>query len=148
MDFQTILALVGGAAAAFFGSKMLVAGDTRVEDRRRRAVDLATWCRVNGLPTLSQLLTSYAVGDYSGVVHQVRALSDIISDPAQAKTTVKQFLDIQLSNQLTTTEGKEELIQLIEKKLDIAIDRSVLTAKPKIISEVPPIDAVAGPVNV
>lgn len=130
MDLSMILVFAGATAAAFFGSKLIVAGDNRVEDRRRQAVTLSAWCAANGLPTLSSLCADYSVGDYSGVLAQVRQLCQLVADPEQSKVAVQQFLDVQLNKVLSTEEGKASLIAKIESKLGVVIDRDAIVQKP------------------
>jgi len=145
MDFQTILALVGGAAAAFFGSKMLVAGDSRVEDRRRQAITLSTWCAANGLPTVSSLLADYAVGDYSGVLAHIRQLAQLIASPEQTKAVVQQFLDNQLTKALSTEEGKAALLSKVETQLGIKINRDALVVRPTELTTAPVVTSAPAP---
>ena len=135
MDMGSILTIVGGAAAAFFGAKLLGKGDTRVEERRRTAVDLATWAKGNGLGVLNNLLTDYAVGDYSGMVSSVRQIAGIVRDPAESQAALDRFLQVQLSRQLETEAGKESLVSFIESKLGIKIDRKAITIAPIEIGE-------------
>lgn len=136
MDFQTIFTVIGACAASFVGTKLLVKGDNRVEDRRRRAVQLASWCSNNGLPILSQMLASYSIGDYSGVLSNLQNIGDLVADPAQAQATIDLFLTTQLGKKLSTVEGKEQLISAIEKSLNVKIDRAAITQKAVAVTRV------------
>lgn len=134
MDIQTILMVAGGCFATFFGGKLLVKGDTRVENRRRDAVGMAAWCHSNGLPVLKDLLSSYAVGDYSGVLHQIGIIREIVSDADRAKEAVNKFLQVQLDARLNNSEGREELIAYVERKLNVRLDRNAITQAPAALS--------------
>lgn len=136
MDIQTILAVVGGAFLAFFGARFAGRADTKIEDHRRIAINLASWTRANGLGLVTQLLTNYAVGDYSGILTSVRHISDVLGNPEEAQNTIKNFLDVQLGKQLDTAEGRENLMQFIEKKLGVVIDRTAIATKPVKLAEV------------
>ena len=126
MNLTALLAIVGLSAVGYLTGKTGVKVGTRVENRRRTAVRLATWCAANGLPDLASLLTSYAVQDYSGVLHQFQEISDKVSDPGAAQNAVDRFLEVQLSNKLKTKEGQEVLIKFIEGSLNIEIDREAI----------------------
>lgn len=130
MDMQLILIIAAVSVGTYFLGKLGVKGDNRVEDRRRLAVRLAAWCSQNGLPGLGVLLSNYAVGDYSGVLHQFQALGDLLADADQSKAAVDAFLRVQLAKQLETAEGREALVAFIEKHLNVVIDRNSITQAP------------------
>ena len=135
MDFQTILVVAGGAAAAFFGAKAVGGVDNRVEDRRRHAVELAAWAKSNGLGILSELLTNYAVGGYGEVVGNIRQIVGILRDPEEGPATIRRFVKVQLDKQLATEEGKADLVKYVEDKLGVVIDRAAITKKPVALGE-------------
>lgn len=121
MDLQGILMLVGLGFGAYFITKTGLKVDDRIEERRRLAIQLAQWTSANGLPAVSQLLSSYAVSDYSGVVSQVRSLSDIISNPDTSRDAVTSFLKVQLGKRLDTAEGRAEIIKFVEDRLRVKV---------------------------
>ena len=105
---------------------MAIRGDSAVEERRKRAIQLATWTGNNGLPELSQLLVNYASGDYSALYGQVRSLSDTLGDSEASKAIVDKFLKVQLDKQLSTPQGREELVKYIEESLNVVIPRDAI----------------------
>jgi hypothetical protein len=127
MNVNAVLLLAAIGAIGFFLSKFLVRKDTQIEDRRRRAIQLSNWAAVNGLPLISRLLVSYSVGDYSSLKQQVGEVSELLADDAEAKAAVGRFLNVQLDRRLATSEGREEIIALVEKKLNLKIDRAAIT---------------------
>lgn len=110
-------AFVGlAAAAAGLGGYLLVRGDSRVEGRRRNAVQLSRIASENGLPLTSQMLDAYAVGDYSGVIAGVSNLHQTLTDEKQRKAAVHVFLETQLDLRLASPEQTDGLLGLIEQK--------------------------------
>ena len=119
--------MVGGlGAVAYWVGKLAIRGDSAVEERRKRAIQLATWTGNNGLPELSQLLVNYASGDYSALFGQVRTLSDTLADSEASKAIVDKFLKVQLDKQLSTPDGREELVKYIEESLNVVIPRDAI----------------------
>jgi len=79
--FISLNSLLIGAlviAVAFFVTKWLLQKDTKIEDRRRAAFALSAKLNEYGLVKLSKIIADYAVGDYSGVMHRVKALADLL----------------------------------------------------------------------
>lgn len=110
-------ALVGLLAiAAGLGSYLLVKGDGRVESRRRESVKLAQISAEAGFPGVSEILASYAVGDYSSVVGGLRGLYATLTDDTQRKAAFDSMLKIQLDKRLADATQKAELIHLLEAK--------------------------------
>jgi len=130
MNLVALFAVVGLGVAGFFAGKGGVKVGARVEDRRRTAVKLATWCSSNGLPDLGDLLTSYAVQDYSGVIHQFQTLADLVADPDRSGKAIDSFLDAQLNRKLSTQEGQDQLIAFVERALNVTIDRDSIVQPP------------------
>ena len=68
----------------------------RRENRRRRAIDLATEFGSWGLPQLSGIFTAYAVGDYSGLLEKINALREQIQGrglPDEFRNLFEKLLD-------------------------------------------------------
>jgi hypothetical protein len=130
MDLQTVLMFGGAGALAFLAGKLIVRGDTAVEERRRRAVDLSSFCKVNGLPELATLLADYSVGDYSGVASQLKTIFGIVADSELSKRSLDSFLEVQLKKRLDNAEGRESLVKFVENHLKITIPREFFSPKP------------------
>lgn len=127
---SSILTIVGIAAAAFVGTKLLVKGDNRVENRRGGAVTLSGWAQANGLPIIAQMLKAYAIGDYSGVLFGLRQAQDLVGDSDAREQAVATFLNLQLAKQVATADGREALIAKVEKLLNVVIDRTAIAQAP------------------
>jgi len=127
---NTILLFAGLAALGYVVGKLVIKKDTAIEDRRRRAIQLASWSASNGLPLVSRLLVSYSVGDYSSLRTQIGEVATLLADDAEAKGAVNRFLEVQLDKRLSTAEGRDEIVTLIEKKLNLKIDRAALIPAP------------------
>jgi hypothetical protein len=121
MDMQSMLLIAGISAGAFFGGKLLVKADTRVEDRRRQAARLGAWCQANGLPTLSSLLTEYSIGNYSGSLYALQHMHEIVGDAELSKQAVDLFLKTQLDKRLADTDSRTALVDYIQKKMGVTI---------------------------
>ena len=128
MNVSAILVLAALGAGGYFLGKLLFKADTRMEDRRRRAIELSNWTSANGLPEVSKLLVAYSIGDYSFLLHSLRSISDTLANDESAKALVNRFLSVQLKNKLSTVEGKEELLRLVETQLNVKIDRAAVNA--------------------
>ena len=79
--FISLNALLIGAlivAVAFFVTKWLFSKDTKIEDRRRAANKLSLKLHEYGLPKIAAIIEDYGVGDYSGVLHRIRGLADLL----------------------------------------------------------------------
>lgn len=96
-----ILLLVVSGVAAFAVAKLLFRADTRVEERRRHAIEAAQVLRARGLTILPQVLTDYAVGDYDGLVNDVKSFARMALNPqqidAEFETLFKNMLAVKLS---------------------------------------------------
>ena len=128
MNISAILVLAGLGIGGYFLGKLILKGDSRVEDRRRRSIELSNWTSANGLPEISKLLIAYSIGDYSFLLHSLRSISDTLANDESAKALVNRFLSVQLKSKLSTAEGKEELLGLVEKQLNVKIDRAAVNA--------------------
>lgn len=131
MNLTALLAIVGLSAVGYMTGKTGVKVGERIEDRRRTAVRLATWCSVNGLPSLASMLESYAVSDWSGVYANFRDVSNVVADPKLASEAVDRFLSVQLANKIATAEGREQILQFVERSLNVKIDRESIQFAPQ-----------------
>ena len=130
MDVQGILMLVGLGFGAYFVTRTALRVDDRVEDKKRLALNLATWTAANGLPTLSQILSDFAINDLSGVVSGIKNLNAIVSNPESARDSLNSFLRVQLDKKLATAEGRQELVRYVEDKLNVKISAAALNQPP------------------
>ena len=126
MNISAILVLAALAAGGYFLGKTLFRADTKTEDRRRRAIELSNWTSSNGLPEISKLLIAYSIGDYSFLLNSLRSISDTLANDESARALVNRFLSAQLTKKLSTVEGKEELIAMVERALNVKINRDAI----------------------
>lgn len=114
----------------FLAAKWLFQKDTEIEDRRRGAIRLCAVLKSYGLVEVPKFLESYAVGDYSGVAHQIKQLAELFLSGEDA--VVKEFNRVYervLDAKLRTEEGRA----LIAAKLGDAVkdtDPSAVTSAP------------------
>lgn len=90
----TVIGLAG--VAAFLAGKTLFQKDTEIENRRKAAIDVAGILSAEGFKRLPGFVTNYAVGDYSGMVHELKAVARDFRDP----TVLEAELDAVFTKQL------------------------------------------------
>lgn len=102
-------------AIAFLAVKLFSKADTRIENRRRKAIDLAAALKSNGMTWLPDLLVSYAVGDYDDIGIKLGHIAvDIAKDPnlkAEFDTVFKKLL----ASKFQDADAKTELENMLEK---------------------------------
>lgn len=128
-DLGTV-ALLAGAGAFLYFIAVPKANNVkkRVEARRTRSVHLAAWAKTNGLPILAGLFSKYAVGDISGTIASLDQIHDLLADDDLAKQAVDGFLKVQFDKAVSTAEGRENLVRLIEEKFSVQIPREQIAA--------------------
>jgi hypothetical protein len=79
---------------AYMVAKWLFKKDTEIENRRRGAAKLARTLSGLGLVRLPDMLESYAVGDYSKFLYDIKQISDLfISGEAAVLEEFKQVFE-------------------------------------------------------
>jgi hypothetical protein len=121
MDLQQVLIFGAASVAAFLAGRLVIKGDTRVENRRRDAGRLAAWAEANQLPILSSGLLAYSVGDISGAIYAIRQAIDVIGDPEASKAVLDRFLKAQLERRLANTDDKAAILDFVQKRLGVTI---------------------------
>lgn len=106
--------LVALASIALYATgRFLFRRDEAVEDRRRKAIKLAGDCQKCGLDFLAPVLEDYSVGDYSGMLHRVRAFSDDIRDDATRRQILDRFFETQLAQRLKDEAQRRKIVESI-----------------------------------
>lgn len=101
--------------AATFALGWLVFGaDSRVEERRRRAIEFARKLSALGFKKLPALFEDYAVGDYSGMFRAMKELHDVMQDPAQRQAELEQVFKLLLEEKFRDPAQKQSLLKLID----------------------------------
>jgi hypothetical protein len=108
---ETIALLIVVPALAYFLVKWLFTKDTEIENRRRRSAELAGKFTAYGLKDAPKLLNDYAVGDYSGLVHDFRVMLDkyLSGDDAAIERELDSVFESVLSVKLSTADGRTVL---------------------------------------
>ena len=104
------------AVAAGLGGYLLVKGDSRVEARRQEAIKLSQIANENGFTLANEILSSYAVGNYSGAFSGLRHLYTVLTDDTQRKAAFEAMLKIQLDKRLSDPTTKADLLKILEAK--------------------------------
>ncbi len=98
-------------------AKWLFKKDTLVENRRRAAIHLSATLQAYGLKRLPDMLSDYAVGDYSGFAEKLHDFAKLVMTPGGEAAVVAEF-DGVFANVLTKKLASEEGRALISAKLD------------------------------
>jgi hypothetical protein len=118
MDFATFLSSPAGivvvAVATFAVGWLLFGADTRIEDRRRRAMELARKLSALGFKRLPTLFEDYAIGDYSGLLRAIKELHDVLTDPAQRHAELETVFRLLLEEKFKDPAQKQALLKLID----------------------------------
>jgi hypothetical protein len=109
------LILVSLASIALYASgRFLFRRDEAIEDRRRKAIKLAGDCQKCGLDFLAPVLEDYSVGDYSGMLHRLRAFADDIRDDATRRQILDHFFSTQLTTRLKDAAQRQKILETID----------------------------------
>jgi len=123
-----IVALI--AAVGFFGAKWLFKKDTEIEDRRRGAVKLAGCLKAYGLVKIPDLLSDYAVGDYSGMAMKIKQLAEMFLSGEEAVITeLDGVYERVLSQKLMTEAGRALVASKLADAKKVS-DPSVVNSAP------------------
>jgi hypothetical protein len=101
-------------AATFATGWLLFGADTRVEDRRRRAIEFARKLSALGFKKLPALFEDYAVGDYSGMFRAMKELHDVMQDPAQRQAELEAVFKLLLEEKFRDPAQKQALLKLVD----------------------------------
>jgi len=109
------IVLVALASIALYASgRFMFRRDEAVEDRRRKAIRLAGDCQKCGLDFLAPVLEDYSVGDYSGMLHRLRAFADDVRDDATRRQILDHFFSTQLATRLKDVAQRQKILEVIE----------------------------------
>jgi hypothetical protein len=109
------LVLVSLASIALYASgRFMFRRDEAVEDRRRKAIKLAGDCQKCGLDFLAPVLEDYSVGDYSAMLHRLRAIADDIRDDATRRQILDHFFSTQLAARLKDAAQRQKIVEAVE----------------------------------
>ncbi len=84
------------AVAAFFAGKVFLKVDNRIEERRRKALELIPEASKNGLEFLNPFLEAYGLGDYDGLWHQLKAVAGRLRDEDERKDILDKIVKVQI----------------------------------------------------
>lgn len=104
-----ILAVI--AVVAVIG--LLFRKDTAIEIRRRQMVELSGELKNLGLERLAGFAEAYAVGDYSGLYQEAKALLKEISDHDSALGLLRKSFFKQLPERLKRKEDSAEILEVV-----------------------------------
>lgn len=119
-----IAGVLGGVVGWLF-----VSVDNRVEDRRRKAIEIAGKLRGAGFTRLPVFFEDYAVQDYSGMLRALKDLHDVLSDDAQRRQELERVLRLLLTDLFRDPEKRPALLKLIDdlKAANLPDARSVVS---------------------
>jgi len=114
MDPQSLMIYAAAAAAAVFGGKWLFTKDTQIEERRRHVQKMVAKLREMGLTKLPNLLDDYVVGDYSGMIHKVKDLYELLMDDKARVAEFEKVANLVLEYKMKNPETRDALIAKVE----------------------------------
>jgi hypothetical protein len=101
------------AASTFALGWLLFGADTRIEERRRRAIEFARKLSAIGFKKLPTIFEDYAVGDYSGMFRAMKELHDVMHDPAQRQAELEQVFKLLLEEKFRDPAQRQALLKLV-----------------------------------
>jgi hypothetical protein len=113
MDPVTIALCVTVPVLAGFLAAFAFRKDTEKENRRRAAIVGSQITRDFGLTHAPKILEAYAVGDYSGMVHEVKELAKLATTPALLQAELDSVLKSVVAKKMATPEGKADMQKLV-----------------------------------
>lgn len=93
---------------------MLFSADDRVEERRRRAGDVARTLSSLGFKKLPLIFADYSIGDYSGMLRGIHELHDILIDPAQRQAELEKVFQLLIEEKLKDPDKLKVLQKLVD----------------------------------
>lgn len=105
--------MLSAAGAAFALGWLLFGADTRIEERRRRAIEFARKLSAIGFKKLPAIFEDYAVGDYSGMFRAMKELHDVMHDPAQRQAELEQVFKLLLEEKFRDPAQRQALLKLV-----------------------------------
>ena len=108
-------ALIAGllATVGFLGAKALFRKDTEIETRRANAIRASQILSAKGLKKIPAALLKYAVGDYSGLAHDIKGLADEVTDPDRIGLEFNNLFDNMLTEKLTDADALADLAKKV-----------------------------------
>ncbi|HUT91892.1 MAG TPA: hypothetical protein VMY37_20525 [Thermoguttaceae bacterium] len=112
----TYLAMTAmGVVIAALGAGYLFRKDTAIEGRRREMIALCARLQGLGLERLAGFAECYAVGDYSGLYSEGKALVKQVMDADDAMGLLDKSFYIQLPKRLDREGDRPKILKVIEQ---------------------------------
>lgn len=111
--FNSPVGMLSATGAAFALGWLLFGADTRIEERRRRAIEFARKLSAIGFKKLPAIFEDYAVGDYSGMFRAMKELHDVMHDPAQRQAELEQVFKLLLEEKFRDPAQRQALLKLV-----------------------------------
>jgi len=94
--------------------KLALAVDTKIENRRRVAIDISEKLNENGFTLFDELLKSYAVGDKSGMLKVLIELAKVVKDPEVLAVHLSRVFRTQLGKAVQDPASRLEVAQALK----------------------------------
>ncbi|MGQ0636456.1 MAG: hypothetical protein ACT4QC_17730 [Planctomycetaceae bacterium] len=129
---QGLIVLIG---VTFATGWALFSADNRVEERRRRAADVARKLSELGFKKLPLIFTDYSIGDYSGMLRGVHELHDILADPAQRQAELETVFELLIREKLRDPDKLKVLQKLVETAQQAFASGDPLKSSPELAKQ-------------
>ena len=113
---QSLLLVVLGCAAAGLIGYLLIRGDSRIEDFRRTAAEMAAELRSQGLEQVPDLLIDISVGDKSGVAKRMWSWRETMKNSEQRRNLWNSFLRTQLQMAMQDPARRDEVFAVVDRQ--------------------------------
>lgn len=110
LDYSTLALL---AVGGYFVGQFLFKKDTKIEERRRAALDVVGVLQANGLNVAAEALKDYVVGDYSGALGSLKKAAVVLTNPAAATAEFDGVFEKMLTSKLADPEARSKLVARI-----------------------------------
>jgi hypothetical protein len=112
---QPIVLLVLVGIAMFAIGHWLFTKDTQIENKRTKALKVATELRSEGLDFVPEMLETYAVGDYSGIIDKATQWLNHLEDDERRAAFLAKFRRRQLELNMQRPAARAEIMEAVEK---------------------------------
>lgn len=107
--------VVAVVVAALLLGILVFKKDTEIENRRRAANEVASILREKGLRIIPDILSDYAVGDYSGMVAKFKHAAKLLLNPEMAAAEFEGVFQRILEEKLKNPDQRAALIEKVTK---------------------------------
>lgn len=107
--WSMLMTAIAGIAVGY----LVIKKDTKIEQRRTDAIATATLCEKLGMVELADAFRQYAVGNYSGLIGDLKSVAKIAANPEKVMELMSKNFFAQLPNRLQNQEEKARILKAV-----------------------------------